>query len=1496
MLDVLTPRSEARKTETAGQTGQASDVGTVFGFLAERDQNAPQNPDVLIVLGNPKLEVTAKAAVEAFLKYKPKRILASGKGPGAVAEAVTLSKLITKDLTDLGFGNGQGGLSVPFDIEADSMHTGQNAEFSAALLKRQGAKISNAILVQMPTGMHLSRLIFEKQFNWDTKVDFYSYAPELPVTGPETDPAELDFWIDHALGQIERLDPDNPKGAIKGNWILPGAGAVPENVAQAALRIRAGNVKVAQSTLRSETRLTPEQERQFQKVLRDIQPKWWDGNHNGSGGDRRIAAIKTLGEIKDPRAVDPLISLMQRDIDVPLSCAAVRALGGMNHPKVVPALVRALEDNRYSSYHGSRVDQEAKMALVRLRDPASIELVIPLLSHAQVDVASMAAEVLASIKSPRVAEVFAERLVASPHVELRKRLAGALAEYKDARSVDALIKALKDVDDGVCIAVTAELLEVGDKRSVAALLQESRNIKRKPAAAEVLVKALVQLKEVDGLIELLGDPRDNVCALAAAALGASLNAGKALPAIIREAKNQKRQQQASKSLVGALRHFKAVDALIELLGDPRDNVCALAVDAIGEIGDRSLLSALIAELYNDARSDSVYKSILRVFREWKDPMAIPALLQCLRERFGEDSHRLAAGILSLMVASGPGVSLKELRRYFDWIGGHSRTYKVLSDDEVAGIQTAYMRGESLLADYREEPEETHEETTYDIYGNESGSYSVTDKAPHLDIFNIRSRNAMGVEVPVTRLPKPARPKVGGKLEVIIKPFAADVTFWDFKIPSFDPNQDGLIVSDARESVARLMSRSWLWPHLTKSDPSAATKITERIARLKAKITAIIAALYESKLISQVEPLVELSVMGSYVWKETPNDLDLIVVVAGDRAFERVSAEKLSSKIKRVIPGLPVNVDVVGLSTLQKALRGEDVPMAKVIRRRAMPYYSATVLSGVDLWHGQPVPLTNFTVMRNDLLNDIERAVWNELNGDAAKIEAKKKWRQTEADALSTWLAGQWKQVLEGVRVSVEQALQNELKIFAKDQDGEEAALLAEVAKLRRDFAAETETQKKRNAAELKEIAAQQEQALSERAMDFERSLAVRRAGFERARLERQKGERKKVFELVKSRIPRGIPQLSQALDFLDPSSAAADTDVQETFNTIVKQFHLSPQEAELLRIAAGIKQIPTEKTSASRSEARAAVTASPDQMNLRRLVSAEVLVLIREYYFGIAPIRVQDGLEHSLKNGTEALIRLLKASGVSVPGTVHAAMTETEVLSAIFSAKDLPEIPSATVQSITSSRVHDRADVEAGGVVYAGSSLFSRLLKDNPRALYLLLRSFHNVWKHTPRGTPVLETSGDASLRDRIRIAIENRKAGIANVAERNAVLADLDKFLKVNPISDGQSEAVVLNGRIAQMNGRMATIHLDDALLPSLEGGVNVAIGERMGDEDLLIAAGFAVQLTLFADASAEALLKQMQDHGMAMQRKGTYGLVISHVAELATELVKMSLIARSA
>ena len=216
-------RSEMRLTDV-----QVSDIKTVFGYLAERAQNIPQNPDVLIVLGNPNHELTAEGAVEAYKKYSPKHILVSGKGTGSRAEAEIIRDLMIKK-----------GVTASIDIETESENTGENARFSADFLKAKELKLENAVLVQMPTGMLLSRLIFEKQFPWEDAITFYSFAPSLPEVTENTNPETIAFWLQHALGQIDRLNPDNPQGAVQKGFIKPASVSLPQDVLAAAFRLRA---------------------------------------------------------------------------------------------------------------------------------------------------------------------------------------------------------------------------------------------------------------------------------------------------------------------------------------------------------------------------------------------------------------------------------------------------------------------------------------------------------------------------------------------------------------------------------------------------------------------------------------------------------------------------------------------------------------------------------------------------------------------------------------------------------------------------------------------------------------------------------------------------------------------------------------------------------------------------------------------------------------------------------------------------------------------------------------------------------------------------------------------------------------------------------------------------------------------------------------------------------------------------------------------------------
>jgi HEAT repeat protein len=59
----------------------------------------------------------------------------------------------------------------------------------------------------------------------------------------------------------------------------------------------------------------------------------------------RQSAIQALGQIEDPRAVDPVIDALN-DTDQNVRVAAIRSLGKMRNPRVVEPLIAALRDRR----------------------------------------------------------------------------------------------------------------------------------------------------------------------------------------------------------------------------------------------------------------------------------------------------------------------------------------------------------------------------------------------------------------------------------------------------------------------------------------------------------------------------------------------------------------------------------------------------------------------------------------------------------------------------------------------------------------------------------------------------------------------------------------------------------------------------------------------------------------------------------------------------------------------------------------------------------------------------------------------------------------------------------------------------------------------------------------------------------------------------------------------------------------------------------------------
>src|SRR5688500_11977735 len=73
----------------------------------------------------------------------------------------------------------------------------------------------------------------------------------------------------------------------------------------------------------------------------------------------RKAAAEALGEIKDVRAVEPLIAILQ-DIDRDVAMAAAEALGEIKDARAVEPLILALDDQ------AGRISQDAMRALIEI--------------------------------------------------------------------------------------------------------------------------------------------------------------------------------------------------------------------------------------------------------------------------------------------------------------------------------------------------------------------------------------------------------------------------------------------------------------------------------------------------------------------------------------------------------------------------------------------------------------------------------------------------------------------------------------------------------------------------------------------------------------------------------------------------------------------------------------------------------------------------------------------------------------------------------------------------------------------------------------------------------------------------------------------------------------------------------------------------------------------------------------------------------------------------
>ncbi|PIQ84201.1 MAG: hypothetical protein COV75_03470 [Candidatus Omnitrophica bacterium CG11_big_fil_rev_8_21_14_0_20_63_9] len=374
--------------------------------------------------------------------------------------------------------------------------------------------------------------------------------------------------------------------------------------------------------------------------------------------DTRMTAAKALGKIRDPIAVRALNRAL-RDKEWGVRAEAAQALGeiGTNDELAVLELIEALKDEVQP------VRASAAAALGKIGDERAVPALIDLMRRRWPYRLTEAEDALVKIGKASVPELI-KLLQNNGFGEERWQVARALGRIGDSRAMPALTETLKDDSDHVRSAAVGALIAIGEPVVPVMITIVNDNGNREEArisALRVLMK-IGNRESVPVLVLALLDQGNtgNIGGEIADALG-DIGDKRAVLALVHVLRDNGSKGYTRIAAAGALYKLKrepetederifyllaksdlqelakigrsAVPLLIEIL---KNSPCSVAVEALGEIGDKRAVEVLIAEL----RSSSI-----NVFRDYNiaaakalgkigDKRAIPALIEASKDGNG----------------------------------------------------------------------------------------------------------------------------------------------------------------------------------------------------------------------------------------------------------------------------------------------------------------------------------------------------------------------------------------------------------------------------------------------------------------------------------------------------------------------------------------------------------------------------------------------------------------------------------------------------------------------------------------------------------------------------------------------------------------------------------------------------------------------------------------------------------------------------------------------
>jgi HEAT repeat protein len=344
----------------------------------------------------------------------------------------------------------------------------------------------------------------------------------------------------------------------------------------------------------------------------------------------RAEAAQALTLLRDPRAVAPFLQAIRADL-LEAPTYAIRALRVFPQPEVFEVLRVLLKYGGPRRQFGVYPGVIAGETLAALGRPGR-ELLFSAAADPNPLVRQHAASGLLALKDSRARPALLT-LLQDPEAETRAFLAQELGFRKERRAVPVLLALLADpVPDVQSNAATA-LGEIGNRDAVPALIRATASSTTLAYFAVVALGNLGARKAVKPLLTVLEAPEEGLRRRAAVALG------------------KLGDRRAAEPL---LRHLRE---------DPAEGVKAAAVQALGQLHYRPALPEAVAALR--ASSPSLRYAAAEALGEFKDPSVPPLLIAALADSEGVRNMAVASlGRLRAQVALEPLRRLeREVRDY-----------------------------------------------------------------------------------------------------------------------------------------------------------------------------------------------------------------------------------------------------------------------------------------------------------------------------------------------------------------------------------------------------------------------------------------------------------------------------------------------------------------------------------------------------------------------------------------------------------------------------------------------------------------------------------------------------------------------------------------------------------------------------------------------------------------------------------------------------------------